>query len=451
MTLGLAIYRTGASMAGSLAGTILARRGGAESFLSAGFRGTTPEALAAAGSIWVHAASLGEVGMARTWIQALLRAGAQTPVHLTTRTPAGLSRARTELGPCAAASFAPHDVPRIVSERFEAARPRRLDLIETELWPNLIFEARTRGVPVALVSATVSERTARRLLRLGLAGRDLFGAGVYALPQTELHAARFESLGIGRDRIRVIGDLKAMPSDRRPEPLPAFESRPALVYGSFRPGEERTARRLADLLESHRDKDEGGVAHGARRSVAPAYEGRSRALLVIAPRHRDGMERLRVTFRRAPFELVVRDDETRGTESVAAWIDRASAKGGPRVAVLATRGELPAAYEHAWGAVIGGTFAPYGGHNVWEPAARGCPVLVGPYREGVAAAVESVIGAGGGSIAEGGVGEAAAIVERWLTDPDLEQVGLRAQRAVDGAAGAADRGIGALADWGVAR
>jgi 3-deoxy-D-manno-octulosonic-acid transferase len=160
---------------------------------------------------------------------------------------------------------------------------------------------------------------------------------------------------------------------------------------------------------------------------------------------------LRGALRRAPFEVVIRDEETRGKESVGAWIDEVSRKSRPRVALLGTRGELAGAYERAWGAVIGGTFAPYGGHNVWEPAARGCAVLVGPFRDGVAAAVESVVGAGGGSIAEGGVEGAVAVVERWLSDPDLEHVGHRALQAVERAAGAAERGVAALAEWGVPR
>ena len=163
MTLGLATYRTAMSLAGTVLGGVFARRPTrADDVLRAGFLGETPEALRAAGSIWVHAASLGEMGMGVTWIEALAARGARTPVHVTTRTAAGLVRAVRSLGPLAAASVAPHDVPRIVAARFDAARPTRLDLVETELWPTML-EARRRDPDPPCKRATVTARSARRL------------------------------------------------------------------------------------------------------------------------------------------------------------------------------------------------------------------------------------------------------------------------------------------------
>jgi 3-deoxy-D-manno-octulosonic-acid transferase len=447
VTLGLATYRTAMSLAGTVLGGVFARRPTrADDVLRAGFLGETPEALRAAGSTWVHAASLGEMGMGVTWIEALAARGAKTPVHVTTRTAAGLVRAVRSLGPLAAASIAPHDVPRIVAARFDAARPTRLDLVETELWPNLMLEARRREIPILLVSATVTARSARRLRFLGLAGPALFGEGVYALPQSETHARRFESLGISPERIHVMGDLKARPLDPGAESLRPFVSRPALVFGSLRPGEETLARRLAELLESRRDASGDG---GARRSIGPAFEGRSRAILVIAPRHPEGVARVRAAFRATPFQLLARDEGDRASATVDDWIEDASRRPGPRVALLNTRGELAAAYDGAWGAVVGGTFAPYGGHNVWEPAARGCPVLVGPHRDEIVAAVEAVARTGGGAVAED-AGEALQVVDRWLSDPDLAEMGGKSKLAAARAEGAAERGLRALSDWKLA-
>lgn len=452
MAAGLSLYRTGTAIGGALAERLLRPFGSAEGALRGGFQAAPPESKVAAGSIWVHGASIGEVGMARTWIDALIGKGERPPLYLTTRTPAGLAWARAELRGRAAASFAPHDFPRTVAARFDAASPRRLDLIETELWPNLMLEARRRGLPVVLVSATVSARTADRLRTFGFAGQSLFGSGVYALPQSQTYAERFLGLGVAPSRIRVIGDLKARAAVRKGEHAARFGSRPALVFGSLRPGEEGTARRLAERLESLRDRAGAmGAPREARRSIAPDFEGRSRALLVVAPRHREGELGVKATFRSTPFELVVRDDGSREHQSVGAWIDDVSRRPGPRVAVLATKGELAAAYEHAWGAVVGGTFSRFGGHNVWEPAARGCPVLVGPFHDHVAAAVEAVVQAGGGAVARDGAEQAAVLVEEWMSDPRLEQLGRLAEGAVSGAAGAAERGLRALEEWGVSR
>jgi hypothetical protein len=135
---------------------------------------------------------------------------------------------------------------------------------------------------------------------------------------------------------------------------------------------------------------------------------------VIAPRHADGEARVRAAFGPSRFDLVVRDDADRGAD-VISWIDEVSRRPAPRVALLATRGELERAYRMAWGALVGGTFAPFGGHNVWEPGARGCPVVVGPYHDQVSTAVEAIVREGGGEVASGGI-------------PDLTRTGVVASR-----------------------
>ncbi|HET9250600.1 MAG TPA: glycosyltransferase N-terminal domain-containing protein, partial [Candidatus Eisenbacteria bacterium] len=130
-----------------------------------GFRGANDETARAAGSLWIHAASMGEVASARGWVEALLARGYRAPFLFTTRTRTGLERARATWGDRVAARIAPHDFPQTVRAVLEDACPWRLDIIETELWPNLIAEARDRGTPVVIAGATVSERTAARLLR----------------------------------------------------------------------------------------------------------------------------------------------------------------------------------------------------------------------------------------------------------------------------------------------
>ncbi|HEX5031354.1 MAG TPA: glycosyltransferase N-terminal domain-containing protein, partial [Candidatus Eisenbacteria bacterium] len=401
-----------------------------------------------AGSVWIHAASLGEVGAARAWARALAARRYRPPFLLTTRTAAGLARARADLEGLVAARIAPHDLPQIVDAVLDDACPWRLDIIETEIWPNLIVESRQRGVAVALVGASVSERTTSRLTGLGVAGASLLGAGVYALPQSDTHARRFARLGVPEARIRVIGDLKAEPppsQGSRP-----FGSRPALVFGSLRPGEERVARLVADTLERYRAR-----AHVARASWPndrrddDPLAGRSRAVLIVAPRHAAGEALARASLAQAGYTVDVRDERTRSDRTLEAWIEELASRKGPRAGLLATRGELAAAYERAWGAIVGGTFSEHGGHNVWEAAARGCPVLVGPHHGDVAVAVDA-LRAEGGAIAAADERHAIAAVEGWLLDGDLAQRGLASIRAAARAAGAAERGLDAIDSWGLA-
>jgi 3-deoxy-D-manno-octulosonic-acid transferase len=364
MTPGLAAYRMAAGLAGVVA-PLLRDLGGRGSAWRSALSGATADLAGAAGSVWVHAASLGEVVAARSWISALLGAGMSAPILLTTRTSRGLARAKDELGDRVVARVAPLDLPQLLRSFLHAAAPWRLDIIETELWPHLILESRKRHVAVVFVSATVSERTRGRLDRWGLAGRDLFGEGVWVLAQSERHAERFRSLGVPSSRIEVTGDLKAEPPTLGASRDPA--TRPAVVFGSLRPGEEE----LALALARHLARDEGRV-------------------LVVAPRHRHGLERVVKALDRADMQLSVRREEDRGREDLAAWISGLFAARPQRVGILATRGELSTAYESAAVAIVGGTFAPYGGHNALEPAARGCAVVVGPHASGIQESVESL-------------------------------------------------------------
>jgi 3-deoxy-D-manno-octulosonic-acid transferase len=446
---GLWIYRGLTSMMGVLRDP-LARLGRPGSAWREGWRGASEETKRALGSVWVHAASLGEVGAAAIWIEALLSRGARAPVLLTTRTRSGLDRAVRELGSRVAARIAPHDVPRLVREFLESAAPRRLDLVETEIWPNLIIEAGRRSVAVVVVSGSVSERTVRRLLTLGLAGRPLMGRGVYVLAQSATHAERFLALGTPAERIRVVGDLKADALLRDDHPPIPFAPRCAVVFGSLRPGEEQAAIRIAQVLERHRSEfGADRIAWAKSRGVEDPFEGRCRPVLVVAPRHRRGDERLKAALRSRGFHVAVRDESSRSRMDAAAWIDELSRREGPRAGILATHGELAAAYGEAWTAVVGGTFAPYGGHNVWEPAARGCPVLVGSHHEDVLAGVEALVSEGGGVVALDQDRHLEHILTGWLRDQDLEHRGASARRTARAAAGASSRALEALSAWGL--
>jgi len=190
------------------------------------------------------------------------------------------------------------------------------------------------------------------------------------------------------------------------------------------------------------------IQEGRDRPGTDKLEGRGRALLVIAPRHPEGEARVCEALAASGFEVAVRDEAARSGD-VCSWIDEVSRRPGKRVALLATRGELSRAYETAWGAVIGGTFAAFGGHNVWEPAARGCPVVVGPYHDNVVTAVEAIVRERGGEVAMNGIDDLPRIVGSWLRDPDLDRTGAAAARAAVSASGATERGIEALAAWGL--
>jgi len=367
---------------------------------------------------------MGEVVAARTWVGALLGAGLTAPILLTTRTARGLTRARRELGDRVVARIAPLDLPQLLRSFLRASAPWRLDIIETELWPQLILESRGRGVGVVFVSATVSDRTRGRLRRWGFAGRSLFGDGVWVLAQSDRHAERFASLGVPHARIAVTGDLKAEPPTEGASRDPA--GRPAVVFGSLRPGEEELAVALARTLE---------------RGVGRA--------LVVAPRHREGLQRVLNALERADVLVAVRREEDRGREDLGAWIAALSSARPPHVGVLATQGELPSAYESASVGIVGGTFAPYGGHNALEPAARGCAVVVGPHTTGIEESIAS-LAREKAVVQAPDFAQGVEAVKSLLESPEtLRCMGQGAARAAAAASGSARRSLEALERFGL--
>ena len=402
---------------------LLGRPGGA---WRGAFAGESEEASRAAGSIWIHAASLGEVGVARNWARALVASGVRPPLLVTTRTRAGLERARRELSDIAESRFAPADLPQLLRALLDQVVPFRIDIIETEIWPNLLVESRRAGVAVVFVSATVSERTTRRLRALGVAGEAYFGGLVHALPRSEEDAGRFRRLGIPAERIRVVGDLKAE-EPVAPAAASRTRGRPVVVFGSLRPGEEGVARAVAEALD--------GLP--------------GRPLLIVAPRHEEGRGAARRTLAGAGFSISERGEDARGATPLDAWITATWAREGKRAGLLATKGELPEAYALAEAAIIGGTFAPFGGHNALEAAARGCPVIVGPHHGEIAASVTALADEGAAAIARDEA-EAAALAVGWTIEGKDGQRSAAAARVAARAGGAARRALDALQAWGLA-
>lgn len=299
--------------------------------------------------VWLHGASAGEMAAAANLAELLRAAGTRCAAAYTTTNQAGLQVIRRHLVAGDVAALAPWDAPRWVARACDAWQPALLVLIETELWPGLIRAAAARGIPVLCASARIYPRDLPRyrLVRRWL--RPTFERLTAVLAQSEVERQRFVALGVPAARCIVAGNLKHVraPADdagafRRAIGVAADE--PLCVFGSL-----------------HADE----VA-----AVAAAVE-RAGARVVLAPRHRRGAAAIVRVARRRGWRLARRSDPLIGD-----W----------RVLLLDTMGELPAAYAAAAVAVVGGSFAAHGGHDLIEPLRAGAAVLFGPHTGHVAEA-----------------------------------------------------------------
>jgi 3-deoxy-D-manno-octulosonic-acid transferase len=363
-------------------------------------------------SLWIHAASLGEVQASRALVLELQRRAPGVSVVLTTSTASGASRARTLLGEqCIDVRYVPLDLPGSVRRFLDRVRPRLALVLETEIWPNLYHECGRRGIPLVLASARMSERSARRYGWLrGLFERTLSHCAFVAA-QTETDAARFRRLGAAPERTQVVGNIKfdfGIPEATR-EKGRALRARYAgaravWVAGSTHEGEERSA------LEAHE--------HVQRMQRD--------ALLIIAPRHPPRFTEVGAWLqqRGVSFALRSRNDTCE-----------------PRTGILLldTIGELLEFYAAADVVFVGGSLVPVGGHNLLEPAALGRPIVTGPHQFNAAETARLLVERGGVSIAHD-ARELGAKVAQLLADPEARaEMGERARGVVDENRGAVAR------------
>lgn len=363
---------------------------------------------------WIHAASLGE-GVAAGALRDALRARRQTARFLFTATTRTGRERLSGLG--ALAALAPLDTPQAAAAFFGAVRPARLFLVETELWPRWLLRARRLRVPVAVVSARLSARSAKAYGWLGEPLRALVGGLAAVLCQSEDDRARWLELGARPSHTEVVGNLKF---DALPEPAPdrgaaraargLDSARPLLVLASLRPGE-------ACLL-----------AHAW--NALPA-ETRERWQVVAVPRHPHAAHALRAEAEEAGAVVVAGGAPPPGAWR---WDD--------------LPGVLAGYYAGADVAFVGGSLAPLGGHNPLEPAAAGAAVLVGPHTQTQAPAMELLRRANAVTVTDeaGLAGALGRLLEDETERRRRAEAGVAAAR---GARGASERAARRLADWGL--
>lgn len=364
--------------------------------------------------IWIHAASLGEVRVARSITDHLAKHVAGCDVILSTNTDHGHDLGCT-LFDSGSVVYAPFDFLPSVRKTLSAVQPEILVFLETEIWPAWITETYRRGIPVALVHGRISTRSIGRYLAFRPLFRDVLRKVSAFSMITEEDAHRIVDMGADPKRVQVSGnakhDLLASQVD------PAMEARmqkllglkpfqPVLVGGSTREGEEEI------LLNVY------------KRLLKEFPE----TLLVIAPRHIVRISRIEALVRQQGLEVQLWTDLTRpGVERTAP------------VVLVNTFGDLFKIYSVGTILFCGASLVPLGGQNPLEPAAWGKMVFYGPSMEDFAEAKKLLEQKRAGVE----VNSAEAFVEKALFflnhQGELREGGRRAKEAVLRTQGASRR------------
>jgi 3-deoxy-D-manno-octulosonic-acid transferase len=371
--------------------------------------------LPAGADAWIHAASMGEATAVAPLVSELQALAPRSRFVLTAMTRGGRERLGALGHP---SSLAPLDSPQAAARFFTRVTPRRCFLLETELWPHWLLQARASRVPVAVVSARLSGASVVQYRRLGAGFRALVSSLAAVLCQTEMDLERWRSLGARAEVSAVTGNLKddglpAAAPDRGAAraALGLDRERPLLVLGSVRPGEVLLLAR-------------------AWRRLPAALRGSWQ--VVAVPRHPRASAGLRAEAARAGQALTA---VAGGEEGAWLWDDRL--------------GVLQGYYGAAEVAFVGGSLAPHGGHNPLEPAACGAALIMGPHHASQEDVVRQLETAGGLCVA-GSEPELSGELERLLGDPAARAAAGGAARGIaDQRRGAARRTVARLVEWGL--
>ena len=305
------------------------------------------------GLIWVHAVSVGELLAVAPLVERMLQEWPDKAVLITNTTPTGSEQTQKLFGDRVEHTWFPFDTPLVTGAFLRHWSPQLVVMVETEIWPNVMASAHEEGIPVALVNARLSARSARGYARLGDFTRETLKGFSLIAAQSKSDDRRFRRIGAEPDAMQVVGSIKfdidlAARRDQleviKSELGSDIQSRPLWAAASTHPGEEQL------VIDAYQALTQRGIA----------------TRLLLAPRHPNRTADIIKLLEKASLSYQRRSDKT----PINADTD---------VLIIDTLGELSAFLGLADAAFIGGSLVPRGGHNPIEAAAWGCAVITGPH------------------------------------------------------------------------
>lgn len=365
--------------------------------------------------VWIHAASVGEVMVAKPLIHALHKSYSHLTILLTTTTQTGAEQA-CSLGNAVTHCFAPLDCPSMVKRFLDRTRPQALLIIETERWLNYSLACQQRGIPMVVVNARLSPRSFRRYRWFPAFFRLWAEPLTRLLLQHEEDGKRFSALGVAPEKQVITGSIK-------------FDLEyPSSVYvsGEALRGEWGT-RPVWIAASTHKGEDEQVL-----EAFAEVLVTLPDALLVLVPRHPQRFESVAALCVERGFMVAKRSRGETVTPPTAIYLGD-------------TMGELPVLFAAADVAFMGGSLVKVGGHNLLEPAALGKPCLTGGHYFNFTDVTHQLVASGAAQVVQD-VPALAVAVSGLLSNPaQCRQMGAAASRVVAANRGALQKTLQALA------
>ncbi len=298
------------------------------------------------GTIWIHAVSVGEVLAALPLIKEL-RASGHGSIVLSTITDTGRQIALEKAPDDVRMVYLPFDLKCALRKAIARLSPCVFMTMETELWPNLFVSMKEAGVPVFIFNGRISDRSFPGYRKIAFFLRRLFDAVAIAGVQTEQDAGRFEEMGMSREKVKVIGNFK-------------FD-----IHGTLEAPPWTKRLRGGNIVcgSTHEGEEEAVIA-----VYAKLRERSGTVNLILAPRHPQRFNAVEKLLNTAGERFVKRSE-----------LDDGSGELRDCIILIDVLGELAGLYAVADVSIIGGSFVPVGGHNLFEPAYWSKPIVCGPH------------------------------------------------------------------------
>ncbi len=304
--------------------------------------------------IWLHCVSVGETRAAEPLINALQTTYPHHQILLTHGTPTGREAGEALFGDKVERVYLPYDVPFAVHRFLTHFKPAIALMMETEIWFNLIAACKQRNIPVLLLNARLSEKSARGYAKLGkLAQKGLQSLNAVAA-QTNDDAMRLKALGA--QNVTVAGNLK-------------FDVKPtAASLGEGLQLRKQFGEELIFLAASTREGEEALILDALAKITIPNL------LTVIVPRHPQRFDAVAALLEQRGIQYLRKS--ALGNTAPQANIHKDFK---PMIILGDTMGEMPTYYAACDIAFIGGSLLPWGGQNLIEAAHVGKPILIGEH------------------------------------------------------------------------
>jgi 3-deoxy-D-manno-octulosonic-acid transferase len=344
--------------------------------------------------IWFHAVSVGEVVALGPLVKEVKELEPDASIVVSTGTETGQDKAHESIPQADGLFYLPLDFPAFVNRVVERINPDLFVLMETELWPNLVYALKEHGAAVALANGRISDRSFPRYRRLRSFFASTLGRIDLFLMASEIDRERIGAMGAQEENIRVTGNTKV-----------------DAALGRVPVQSEADVREILDIEPSDIVLVAGSTHPGEHEIVLDAYQTLKKKvpalILIIVPRH----------LERVPGILAAMEDRGMEAPFLRSSADLGDRRNGRSVILVDRMGELFKVFSVASVVFIGGSLVPRGGQNILEPAAWGKVVLFGPSMEDFREAREILLRTGAGREVKGG-DDLVRQIEKVLSDPE---------------------------------